>query len=183
MDSVNVLSPQGKFRPIPQIWHLVKISILRGGDEQRKGLHGEKRGKRGTRRKLKRKRQLAPGGYTTKMHRTKWIYKPLTYMMYIRVRLRKLNAGGRWNTKEYFPLRTSRPWLTILQNHSFFLPLGPQKHLTLLTSLPERARVWGRWGDSKMREKDETGCNRNVAWNRAKNKPVLCYIILDLARL
>lgn len=41
------------------------------------------------------------------------------------------------------------------KNHYNFLPQGREKHLTLLTSLPEKARVWDRRRNSKIWEKKQ----------------------------
>lgn len=133
----------------------------------RKGSHGERRGKRGRGRKLKRKQQLPPGCWTLqKMHRTKLIWKRTTDLCAAHICVTERNK--RWRKMKNIRAFSS-PHFPALVNYSpkslaVFLPPGPRKHLTLLTSLPERAQVRGRQRDSKMREnwreKDESSRKR-----------------------
>ncbi len=144
-----------------------RSEILWRFSDSRKGAPGERRGKKRKRAEAKDRATAASRVLnTTKMHRTKWLWKRTTDICAAHTCVTERNK--RWrkmkNTRAF-----SSPHFSALVNYSpkslsVFLPLGPRKHLTLLTSLPERARVRERQRDSKMREnwreKDESGRKR-----------------------
>lgn len=120
--------------------------------------------RKGREKKLKRKRQLPPGCWTPKKtHWTKWIYKRTTDLCAAHT-VCVTERNKRWRKMRNIRVFSSSHF-SALVNHTpkslrVLLPLGPWKHLTLLTSLPERAWVQGRQRDSTMREnwreKDES---------------------------
>lgn len=171
MDLVNVPPPQGRFGLISGVWNLAKILTARcrwGKDhivQMNKGKNEE----------TKELTTAGPGGAEHHTHKekkrrgTKWIHKRATNLF-----LRLLSEWRRRNKRRRKMRRTrvfSSLHFSALVNHTpkslrVSLPLGPWKHLTLLTSLPERAWVQGRQRDSTMREnwreKDESSRKRGT---------------------
>lgn len=123
-------------------------------------------GKKRKGRKLKRKRQLPPGCWTPKKRTelSEYASVPLTSVLHVCVTER--NKG--WRKMRNIRVFSSSHFSALVNRTPkslwVFLPPGPWKHLTLLTSLPERAWVQERQRDSTMREnwreKDKSGRKR-----------------------
>lgn len=142
---------------------------LRGSDEKKKGSHGVRGEKKGKREETKEKTTAASRALNTKKksHWTKWIYKCTTGLCSAHtVCLTERNK--RWRKMKNIRVFSSAHFSTLVSHTPkslwVFLPLGSWKHLTLLTSLPERAWVQRRQRDSTMREnwreKDESSRKR-----------------------
>lgn len=165
MDTVDVPSPQGMLRLISQIWNLVKTLRQRGSDEKKKGSYGV-RGKKKKREETKKKTTAASRVLNTKKRTelSEYASVPLTFVLHVCVTER--NKG--WRKMENIRVFSSSHFSALVNRTPkslwVFLPPGPWKHLTLLTSLPERAWVQERQRDSTMREnwreKDKSGRKR-----------------------
>lgn len=138
---VNVPCPQGRMRLISQICNPVKILRERGSDQASKGLcckrKEEKKG-----RQPKRKQHFA---FRVEKKCAEASERVKTCAAHICI-TERIKRWREMKTRESILLRTLlRRWLTILQKSlCIFLPQGLEKHLTLLTSLPEKARVRDR---------------------------------------